>query len=127
MKAVLSELKQRDILSYPDALVDTSVILLSNDQLLSVFTMILLKKTNAYDPYTVAASIEILNKWFTAIGDKGRLLPSNFDFRFFFEAIDILLHLDHAISTSKCLWLLYNTFAFFPPDQRREIAIRILK
>lgn len=77
-------MKSRDILSYPDALVDTTVILLSNDGLLSVFTMIVLKKTNAYDPYTVASTIEMLNKWFKAIGDKGRLLPSYFDFRFFF-------------------------------------------
>lgn len=118
VKAILSEMKTREVLHYPDALVQTTVVLLSNDQLLSVFVMIILKKTNAYDSYTVATTIEILNRWFQAIKEKNRLLPSYFDFRFFFEAIDILLHLDHAISTSKCLWLLYNSFTLFPPEQR---------
>ena len=54
------------------------------------------------------------------------MIPTLFDFRFFFKGMDVLLNLDHAICTSKALWLLYHNFDIFPPDQKIEICKRVV-
>jgi hypothetical protein len=45
--------------------------------------------------------------------NKGIIQPS-FDFGFFLKAIEILINLDHGVSTAKCLWLLYKILHIIP-------------
>lgn len=45
LKAFLLEMKELDILEYPDALVEASLSLLNNNELLSIFVHIAFKKT----------------------------------------------------------------------------------
>ena len=63
MKAFLLEMKERDILMYPDSLVDASLSLLANSSLLSVFMTIVFKKTNAYDANTLKKCMDLISKW----------------------------------------------------------------
>lgn len=45
LKAFLLEMKELEIIEYPDTLIDATVALLHNPQLLSVFVTIVFKKT----------------------------------------------------------------------------------
>lgn len=45
---------------------------------------------------------------------------------FFFKAINMLLDLDHGMSTAKCLWLLYKILHIIPFQQRSQILEKLL-
>lgn len=49
LKAILLEMKERDIAYYPEALKDTTCAMLHNEKLLNIFVTIVLKKTHAFD------------------------------------------------------------------------------
>ena len=57
-------MKERDVMFYPDALVEASLALINNEKLLSVFVTIVFKKTNAHDSPSVNAAFELITKWF---------------------------------------------------------------
>ena len=57
-------MKEREVSTYPDALIDATKSLLANEKLLNSFVTIVLKKTNAYDTLSVVATLELVNKWF---------------------------------------------------------------
>lgn len=54
-----------------------------------------------------------------------KIFPTNFDYNFFFKGIDILLDYEHAVSTPKCLWLIYHIFHIFPLYQQKELAEKL--
>ena len=64
LKSILFEMKEREVSTYPDALIDSTVSLLANEKLLNSFVSIVFKKTNAYDTLSVVATLELVNKWF---------------------------------------------------------------
>ena len=49
IKAILLEMKERDIAYYPEALKETTCALLYNEKLINIFVTIVLKKTHAFD------------------------------------------------------------------------------
>ena len=49
LKAMLLELKEREVALYPEALKDTTCAMLCNEKLLNVFVTIVFKKTHAFD------------------------------------------------------------------------------
>ncbi len=49
LKAILIELKERDITLYPEALKDVTCAMLCNEKILNVFVTIVFKKTHAFD------------------------------------------------------------------------------
>jgi len=57
-------MKSREILNYPDALIECSKILLNNSRLLNVFTTIIFNKTKLHDYKTVIKVLSIINEWF---------------------------------------------------------------
>ena len=92
--------------------------MLANEKLLSVFVTIVFKKTNAFDTTSVVSALELIVKWFQCIENNNGVIPASFDFSFFFKGVDMLMDLDHAISGSKCLWMLYKILHIFPLDSR---------
>eukprot|EP00347_Sterkiella_histriomuscorum_P020965 403335778 len=119
LKAFLQELKTVPILDYPDALIEASYIFLTNSQLLTIFSTIVFKKTNVYDSAAMTRSFDLITKWILMINKKGESFPSNFDFSFYFQAVNIALEkVDHNLSTTKVLWSLYKTLSIFPLEQR---------
>lgn len=67
LKAMLLELKERDIALYPEALKDTTCAMLCNEKLLNVFVTIVFKKTHAFDAVAVASSLELVASWFNTL------------------------------------------------------------
>jgi hypothetical protein len=49
LKAMLIELKEREVAFYPEALKETTCAMLFNEKLLNVFVTIVFKKTHAFD------------------------------------------------------------------------------
>lgn len=62
--AILNELDKREIIEYPDALIDATISLLANDKMLNVMIKILFKKTNVYNANQVHKALIIAKKWF---------------------------------------------------------------
>ena len=57
LKAVLIEMKEREIASYPDALIECTNSLLFNSQILSCFTIILFTKTKYFSLSSLMLSV----------------------------------------------------------------------
>lgn len=49
VKAVLLEMKEREVAFYPEALRETTCAILSHEKMLNVMVYIVFKKTNVYD------------------------------------------------------------------------------
>jgi hypothetical protein len=72
--------------------------------------------------------MNIINQWFKVIDKYDDIkFPGNFDFNFFLKGIELLLNHDHSVTTSKCLWLLYNTLHIFPLHRQQKLIERIIK
>lgn len=67
LKAILLEMKERDVALYPEALKETTSALLFNEKILNIFVTIILKKTHAFDSQAVNSALEIVASWFTTI------------------------------------------------------------
>ena len=127
LKAVLLEMKDREIQNYPEALKEGTCALLANEKLLNVFTYIVFLKTHAFDTQAVSGALELAASWFTTISKNKAIIPPQFDFTFFFKGINILMSLDHGVSTAKCVWLLYRILHIIPLQQRAKILKKVLK
>jgi hypothetical protein len=114
LKAMLLELKERDVALYPEALRETTCAMLCNEKLLNVFVTIVFKKTHAFDAVAVSHALELVASWFTTLHKNKQLIPPQFDYMFFFKAIKILMDLDHGMSTAKVIWLLYRVLHVIP-------------
>ena len=68
-----------------------AVTLLSNERLLNPFILIILKKTNCNDQFTVLKSFDLIDTLFTAIVAKGRSLPTSFDLKILNKSIKAVL------------------------------------
>lgn len=49
LKAILLEMKERDVAYYPEALKDATCSILANEKMLNIFVIIVFKKTPAFD------------------------------------------------------------------------------
>ena len=118
MKSVLQELKARKVNEYPDTLVEATVALVENPQLLTVLMNIVFLKTNAYDSVTLCTSMGMMTKWITRLEELALPFPSNFDLSFFIKGIRIALEIEHSVSTPRTLHLLFKTLHYFPIESR---------
>jgi len=127
LKTVFTEMKSTPISEYKEALADATVSLLANEEILFVFIEIAFKKTNIYEQKDVDKAMDLTVKWLEALYNAKKSFPSNFDFAFYFKAIEILIDYDHAISTQKCLWMIYKTFHIYPLSDQLILAELLLE
>ena len=126
LKAMLLELKEREVEDYPEALKDTTCAMLYNEKILNVFVTIVFKKTPVFNAPAVSHALELVASWFTTIHKNKQLIPPQFDYLFFFRAIQILMDIDHGMSTAKCIWFLYKILHVIPLAQRTTILEQLL-
>lgn len=127
VKSILVEMKERSILEYPDSLIDATMALVQNTELVTVMMTIIFQKTNAYDSNALCQTMSIIQTWLNHIEGLGLTFPSNFDFNFFFKGLNIALEMDHSVSTPRTLYTLFKTLHFFPIDQKNTIVQKLLK
>jgi hypothetical protein len=84
-------------------------------------------KTHAQDSNAVEKTIDLVTAWFLKIHCSGRLIPSDFDFLFFFKGVNMLLDLDHSYSTAKVIWMLYQTLHIIEKKQRDQFLEKMLE
>lgn len=97
----------REIVFYPDALVESVKSFLANPRILNVAIHITFLKTYAHNPVAVMKTMDMTQRWFLKLNQKRMLIPADFDWTFFMTGIQMLLKLDHSTSTAKVIWLLY--------------------
>ncbi len=84
-------MKQRPILKYPDALIESCFKLLINEKLVNPVIKILLNKVNVYDTSAVLRVIEYLNLIFKSFTTRKKSLPISFAYSYFFKGLKIIL------------------------------------
>lgn len=82
---------------------------------------------SVYDSRTLCHTYDLITKWILHIEASGEAFPSNFDFNFLFKGVAISLELDHCISISKVLSMLYRTMHFYPLENKNQIISEVLK
>eukprot|EP01104_Vermistella_antarctica_P015345 TRINITY_DN5016_c0_g3_i1.p1 TRINITY_DN5016_c0_g3~~TRINITY_DN5016_c0_g3_i1.p1 ORF type:complete len:1069 (+),score=176.52 TRINITY_DN5016_c0_g3_i1:302-3208(+) len=98
--------------------------LLKNALLLPQFIRVVFSKTNSFDSLGVSDTMDCLAEWFSTL--EPRELPPNFDFDFFFEGFEIIIHSEHYLVTSKALLFIYHNLDYFSPSRRRVLVLTIL-
>jgi Protein of unknown function (DUF1765) len=122
VRSVILELKQRPINEYSDSLIEATLALCSNSELVTVFMTIVFQRTNVYDSTTLCTTMSLITKWLNHIEKLGLPFPSNFDFSFFHKGLTIALELEHSLSIPRTLHLLYRTLHYFPIEQRSVLV-----
>jgi hypothetical protein len=119
-------MKQRPILNYPDALIESCFKLLVNEKLVNPVIKILLNKVNVYDTSAVLRVIEYLNLIFKSFTTRKKSLPISFNYSFFFKGIKIILESEFSMGISSALSLIYNHFSLFHIEFRRSLSMYLL-
>lgn len=127
LRVVMTQLKEIHVGEVKDSLIEATSSLLANNRWMVVFIDILFKRTNVHYPSDVKKALDICDRWFQVIGSDGKRFPANFDFAFFFKAIDILLDYEHSITTPKVIWLIYRIFHIFPLEEQAKIADNLFR
>jgi hypothetical protein len=69
----------------------------------------------------------VATKWFGHIERLALPFPSNFDINFLLQGIKIALEIDHSISTTRTLHLVFKTIHYFPLDSRSLVIQELLQ
>lgn len=100
--------------------------MLSNEKLLNVFVVMLMKKTNIYDINSTMASLSILDDCFKKLKKTQRKIPTTFDYKFLLNGIKVVLDSDYEFNIEKALIILYNHFNFFVNEFSLELILFLM-
>ena len=127
IKALFEEMRDRDIHTYPDTLVEAVKSFIANPKLLSAVVTITFSKTKSLDSSAVMKTMDMSAKWFLKLNSNSMSIPADFDWHFFIGGIEMLLQLDHGTATAKVIWLLYQILHTLPIKMRNILLAQILK
>ncbi|CAD8169177.1 unnamed protein product [Paramecium pentaurelia] len=102
--------------------IEASCAIINNSMLLSKFIHILFNQTRLYDAIQVFNTLNIVDVWLQKVNQNYHVLPTNFDYSFFFKGIKLILNGDHAVSISKSLQILYNNFHLITTEPKKELC-----
>jgi hypothetical protein len=126
LHSFLLELKQRPVTSYPEALVEASLSLLSYKYLISVLIRLCFLKTNIYDYLSVVETIGLVDIWLDRLFLQGSSFPQSFDHNFLIEGLLRVLNNEHAVSLAKVLLLVYRQLHMLSQPVREAIVYEYL-
>ena len=121
LKALLEEMKYRDISTYTEALIESVRSFCSNPRVLNVVIHISFSKTNKFNSTAVWRTMKMSQRWFLKLQQKDLSIPSDFNWPFFMKGVNMLLSMDHSTSTSSVIWLLYQILHVIPSDIRKNL------
>ena len=122
LKTFLLELKSRDLMTFPDALVEASKALLHNPELISVFMHILFLKTDANRWEAVKETYRIMNEWLTFLYENGHTLPTSFNNSILITGLRVTLSHELNLNNANALWLVYRNYQILHPDTKWEVV-----
>lgn len=126
LKSFLLELKARKVTEYPEVMLIASYALLHNNELLSVFLMIVFQKTNLYHFNEVMESYTIARSWLTFLHENNYTLPANFVSAFYITALKATISDEIALNIANSIWLLYETYHMYGRDVKEEVVLGML-
>ena len=80
VRSILLEIKQRPVTDFPDSLIEATMSLVQNTELLTVLMTIVFAKTNVFDSASLCTTMGLVTKWLNHIERQNLPFPSNFDF-----------------------------------------------
>jgi len=121
VRSIIFELKTRPITELPDPLVDATLTLIKNTDLLSIFVTIIFSRTNAYESTQLCTTLGLVTRWINQLERLNLPFPSNFDFSFFLKGLQVALEIEHSVSIPRTLHLLFRTLHYLPIDLRTTL------
>lgn len=94
--------------------------------MLGYFIKIIFNKTSIFDSEDILNSIEITTLFFNHLKENNKRIPTSFDYKFFFSAIEKMLSGTHCFVISKCIEMIYSNFNLFSPGFKNEISLFLL-
>jgi hypothetical protein len=91
LNSFMAEMKLRDIKDYPESLKKAAASLLSNEKLINTFVLIILRKTNLNDQFSVIKSLDLLSSFFDYFRSKDKTLPLSFDLKLLNKSLKTIL------------------------------------
>lgn len=88
--------------------------------------MILYKKSDVNDSGSILKLLDYLELFLSVINKKNRVIPTTFDYHYFFKGFKIILEGSHCYSLGKALLLLYNHFNIFSQEFRFAISMFLM-
>ena len=89
--------------------------MLSNEKLLNIFVIIVLKKVNLMEYTSVVAGLDMISSFFKHISSTGRQIPTTFNYSNFLTSIKNIISHEHSFSAAACLKLIYDHYSIFAP------------
>lgn len=126
LKVFFIEMKERNTIEYPEALVSCACKLIYDTRTINVMVRILFSKTNVYDFHSVQEMFKVMNQLLTVYFAYKQVLPSNFDINFFAKGLKICLNDENALNIAKCLWFIYYQYHLLQRNLRKEIAFEVI-
>eukprot|EP01069_Polyplicarium_translucidae_P000547 Polyplicarium_translucidae@DN1292_c0_g1_i2.p1 len=126
LKAMLLEMKIREVTKYPDSLLNCSGAMLANEDLLTVFVKIVFLKTSVHCSRSVFSSLNYTDYWVQVLSLSRRVLPANFDFAFFRRGMSMLLSSELCLNVAKAIWLLYKNVKVFRAPQLKLLVVDLM-
>ena len=80
--AFLAEMKEMPVVQMKDRFRRCLVRMLSNQKLLNVLVVMVVRKTNIYDVRATVATLSILDDIFKNLKKMDRVIPTTFDYKF---------------------------------------------
>ena len=121
VKCFLIELKEREIDKYNEAMVEASISLLRNSNLLNPFLYILFNKTNIHCFQIIFSSFDILSSWFDSTYKYQRTLPKTLDISFLNKGLRIAIKNEVCLGVAKALWFVYRHFHMIRGNFRKKL------
>ena len=121
LKSMLLELKNRNILFYPELMIKASCGLLKNTNILNTYVTVVFQKADLYRYKTVRECFNVLSAWFSSLWVDHKELPEAFDLDFLIKGIKLAL--SHEISYNVCsaLTFVYNHYHMLPSKIREKV------
>lgn len=115
VKAVLLEIKTRDLINYPEAMKLALGSLIRNNELLNIFMILLFNKVSLFSPNDVTLCLDLINYLFKQLQEYHLNFPTSFDSKVFLKALKMIFNeSDHSLCISKCLLMIYDNYSIFP-------------
>ena len=124
--AFLAEMKEMSIAQMTDRFKRCMLKMLSNEKLLNVLVVMVVRKTNIYDVRATVGTLSILDDIFKRLRRMDRAIPTTFDYKFLLQGIKVVLESDYEYNISKALIILYNHFSYFSPEFSLELILFLL-
>lgn len=94
--------------------------------MLNILVSIVLEKTNLNDCNVLMKGLDLISRYLNHFSKNKKLLPTTFNYIYFFKALRIVLEGEFSYAIVKVLAIIYTNYDNFNVEFRRNLALYLL-